>query len=97
MDQRLLKRPLVHEANVRYIIPVLILVAAIISIATNDLPRGQWYDCNLAEISPDYPPQVKQECRRIRYEQWKKEQDERKAEKSVYVDREDFRRFITRT
>lgn len=26
------------------------------------------YDCSIAEISPDYPPEVKAECRRIMYE-----------------------------
>ena len=24
------------------------------------------YDCNLAEISPDYPLQVKEDCRKLR-------------------------------
>lgn len=24
---------------------------------------GRWYDCRLAEISPDYPIDVKNECR----------------------------------
>jgi len=24
------------------------------------------YDCSLAEFHPDYPPQVREECRRIR-------------------------------
>jgi hypothetical protein len=28
-------------------------------------PEGKVYDCTLAEISPDYPIEVKQECRRL--------------------------------
>jgi hypothetical protein len=24
------------------------------------------YDCSISEISPDYPPEVKQECRKAR-------------------------------
>ena len=28
-------------------------------------PQGKVYDCTLAEISPDYPIEVKQECRRL--------------------------------
>ena len=24
------------------------------------------YDCSIAEISPDYPPQVKEDCRKLR-------------------------------
>ena len=32
----------------------------------NHLPREQVYDCSLAEFHPDYPPQVREECRRLR-------------------------------
>jgi hypothetical protein len=28
--------------------------------------HGRVYNCELAEISPDFPPEVKQECRRLR-------------------------------
>lgn len=28
--------------------------------------RSKVYDCRMAEISPDFPPQVREECRRIR-------------------------------
>ena len=28
-------------------------------------PQGKVYDCTLAEISPDYPIEVKNECRRL--------------------------------
>jgi hypothetical protein len=27
---------------------------------------GRYYDCSISEISPDYPIQVKEECRKIR-------------------------------
>ena len=29
------------------------------------------YDCRLAEISPDYPIQVKEECRKLQYKKTK--------------------------
>jgi hypothetical protein len=32
----------------------------------NSLPRARVYDCSLAEFHPDYPAEVKNECRRIR-------------------------------
>jgi hypothetical protein len=32
----------------------------------NSLPREQVYDCSLAEFHPDYPIQVREECRRLR-------------------------------
>ena len=27
---------------------------------------GQWYNCQLAEISPDFPLEVKEQCRKAR-------------------------------
>ena len=35
------------------------------------LPRGEVivYNCSIAEISPDYPVQVKEQCRKQRLEQ----------------------------
>ena len=29
-------------------------------------PKGKMYDCSLAEISPDYPVEVKEMCRKAR-------------------------------
>jgi hypothetical protein len=31
-------------------------------------PKGKMYDCSIAEISPDYPVQVKEACRKARSE-----------------------------
>jgi hypothetical protein len=36
-------------------------------------PHEVMYDCRLAEISPDYPLQVKEGCRKISADQYKKE------------------------
>ena len=33
--------------------------------------QGKMYDCSIAEISPDYPVEVKNECRKIRAEKVK--------------------------
>ena len=48
------------------IISGLLFWALILVIIGNHLPREHTYDCNLAEISPDYPREVVNECRRIR-------------------------------
>jgi hypothetical protein len=32
------------------------------------------YDCSIAEISPDYPQEVKNECRRLRMEEFRERQ-----------------------
>jgi len=29
-------------------------------------PKERTYDCRMAEFHPDYPPQVREECRRLR-------------------------------
>jgi hypothetical protein len=29
-------------------------------------PKGKMYNCSISEISPDYPLQVKEECRKLR-------------------------------
>ena len=44
-----------------------ILLAMIgLIVIGNSLPREQVYDCSLAEFHPDYPIQVREECRRLR-------------------------------
>lgn len=49
---------------------VLVAVASIIALvlAIMFLPeqRSKVYDCRMSEISPDFPPEVREECRRIR-------------------------------
>jgi hypothetical protein len=39
-----------------------------------DFPEGRTYDCGMAEWHPDIPNKVKEECRRLHYEEWKKQQ-----------------------
>lgn len=38
-------------------------------------PSGVVYDCSMSEFHPDFPPQVKEECRKLRYENWKSHND----------------------
>jgi hypothetical protein len=40
-------------------------LVAIMAVFSDFYPEGKVYDCTLAEISPDYPIEVKQECRRL--------------------------------
>ena len=47
-----------------FIIISLTLVA-VVTVFSDYYPEGRVYDCTLAEISPDYPIEVKQECRRL--------------------------------
>ena len=40
-------------------------LVAIMAVFSDFYPEGKVYDCTLAEISPDYPIEVKNECRRL--------------------------------
>lgn len=33
---------------------------------TSDKPITVVYDCRLSEISPDFPPEVREQCRKLR-------------------------------
>jgi len=57
------------------IIIVLILLVALFVLSNADWSnRTVIYDCSLAEISPDYPQEVKNECRRLRIEEFREKQ-----------------------
>jgi hypothetical protein len=55
-------------------IGVFLLVAIVILANANWNNRTVVYDCSLAEISPDYPQEVKNECRRLRIEEFRERQ-----------------------
>lgn len=56
---------------------VLLIIAGVMMFSDFDNSRGVTYDCGMAEWHPDIPNSVREECRRIRYEQWKKEHDQK--------------------
>jgi len=48
---------------------LLVLFASVISMGLDaEFSRVIKYDCEIAEISPDFTPAMKQECRKLRYE-----------------------------
>jgi len=50
---------------------ILITAFWVIVLAIIPAPdSGRYYDCSLAEISPDIPLEVKDQCRKIRYQRW---------------------------
>jgi hypothetical protein len=58
----------------------MVLIAILILANADWSDRTVIYDCSLSEISPDYPPEVKNECRRLRQEQYHQQQNiERKT------------------
>lgn len=60
-----------------YWLIILALVAVFILVIT-DFGKGRTvvYDCRDAHWMPDIPVEVKKECQRIHYEEWKKQQEE---------------------
>ena len=54
----------------RELLIVAIMLPVGFAITYFSLPRGEVivYNCSIAEISPDYPVQVKEQCRKLRLE-----------------------------
>jgi hypothetical protein len=50
------------------VVALSVVVVATILIFVIPQPTGKVYNCSLSEISPDYPLEVKEECRRLRAE-----------------------------
>ena len=66
------------KQNITLALVALIAILILANADWND--RSVIYDCSLAEISSDYPPEVKNECRRLRLEQLQQQQQiERKT------------------
>ncbi len=60
------------------LILILALIGAIFVFWFTDFGRSgqvRVYDCGMAEWHPDIPKEVREECRRIHYEEWKRQQD----------------------
>ena len=60
-----------RESIVMTIAIVMLLFMIIFSISGSQ-PEGRMYDCSLSEISPDYPIEVKEACRKIRAQTFQK-------------------------
>lgn len=45
-----------------------VVLIVLMSLLFWSLPKqqGRMYDCRMADISPDFPPEVREECRKIR-------------------------------
>lgn len=56
------------------VVIVLLVVAAVTILITTNFGAGTTviYDCRLAEFHPDFPPSVKEECRKLIKEHPKK-------------------------
>jgi hypothetical protein len=53
---------------------IILIVAVSILIFTDYGNQGKVYDCSFAEWHPDIPIEVKKECRKLRQEDWQRQQ-----------------------
>jgi hypothetical protein len=58
----------------KIIIGILLLLSIVILTNADLGNQTVVYDCSIAEISPDYPQEVKNECRRLRIEELRERQ-----------------------
>jgi len=59
------------RAVIYYVVLVVILLSLVAFIVLVPKPEGRVYNCTIAEISPDFPPEVRDQCRKLRLEQYK--------------------------
>jgi hypothetical protein len=70
---------------------VIVLVILCVGILVlSDFNKGRVYDCRDAHWHPDVPAEVKRECSKLMYENWKRKEDERKNEKGIHENRPDL-------
>jgi hypothetical protein len=61
---------------IKYVIGfVIACVVWVLVLSQVDIPEYRVYDCNMAEWHPDIPIDVKEECRKRRYQDWKKQNE----------------------
>ena len=48
------------------LIAVVLLIACTMLLIFDDGPGEVRYDCSIAEFHPDYPKEVKEQCRKLR-------------------------------
>ena len=56
---------------IEYIFVAIVFVGTLVFLFIMPTPKGHVYDCSISEISPDYPIEVKEQCRKVRTENFK--------------------------
>lgn len=60
----------------------MIIVSAVILSYSDFGNQGRVYDCSLAEFHPDYPKEVKEECRKL-IEEYRRQEEKRDSK--IYI------------
>lgn len=56
----------IKRTHLEFLFVAVIFIGSVIFLFSTPTPRVKVYDCSIAEISPDYPVDVKNECRKVR-------------------------------
>jgi len=56
---------MIKRNTIEACVAIILVVMAISALFYFPQPKGKVYACSLAEISPDYPLQVREECRKL--------------------------------
>jgi hypothetical protein len=54
------------SSNFLSIVGVFVIIMLSAYVAMNIVTDGKYYNCDISEISPDYPIKVKEQCRNLR-------------------------------
>jgi hypothetical protein len=54
------------SSNFLSIVGVFVIILLSAYVAMNIVTDGKYYNCDISEISPDYPIKVKEQCRNLR-------------------------------
>jgi hypothetical protein len=63
----------IKRSTLEYAFAIIVLIGSIVFLVVTPQPKVRVYDCSLAEISADIPIQVKEECRKVRAENFNKD------------------------
>ncbi len=60
----------------------------LVALHNVSLPEYKVYDCRLSEIHPDFPAEVREECRRKKLEEWRRHEE--KVRTGIHANRKNF-------
>ena len=67
----------------RIIVLILVAVSVAVLIFTDFGQGEKVYDCRLAEFHPDFPPKIKEECRRLMREHYQYQQEQQRLKNYI--------------
>jgi hypothetical protein len=75
------------------IIIIVATVASILILLFSDFgEQGKYYNCRDAHWHPDYPIEVRKQCAELLYEEWKKQNNEKKDDPGIHENRRNLLR-----